>query len=117
MIYLYYCQNCGLEFDIIKPAADYKRPEPCPSCRCEMDRIFTPPLFHGSKNEWPEYNPAFGKVIRGKSHRKEEARKLGVEEVGTESLNTIHKTFDNMREDNRNERYRKIESDLGLTTD
>jgi hypothetical protein len=87
MIYLYHCENCKKYIDIIKSADDYKRNEFC-ECGAPLSRIFCPPVLKITKTDWPEYNPAFGKVMT-RDEVKYEVKKRDLIEIGNEDINKI----------------------------
>ena len=104
MIYPYQCTSCNLSFDVIKSAKFYKTLEYCPDCNSKGQRVFTPPQISVDKTQ-PEYNPAFGKVIKNKRHRKYEADKRGMIEVGNEKPDILQKDADNTLEHKKNKRW------------
>lgn len=112
MIYQYVCQDCKQEFDVIKRASDMERPELC-KCGAQATREFVPSkvFFNGTKVEHAEYNPGLGCIVRNTSHRKEIARSKGLEEIGNEKPETIHKHFDKAREERREKAW--AEADKG----
>lgn len=102
MIYPYFCDQCEIEFDVTKSMHDSARPENCLSCGKVARRIYTADVvFSGTSVESAEYNPAFGKVIKNKYHRAEEAKKRGMIEIGNEKVESVHKHFDEVRKDKR----------------
>ena len=105
MIYEYTCKDHG-KFEIIKPMEDAAQPEYCPKCHQPLARVwFNRSGFHGEKVEHPEFNPGLGCVVRNRKHREEVARRKGLVEIGTESVDTIHKTAERDQEEARNKRY------------
>jgi hypothetical protein len=67
-----------------------------------MTKVFTLPTLAISKTEFPEFNPAFGEVIKGKYHRKEMAKRKGMIEIGNENIDKIDADFTKRKEeDNR----------------
>lgn len=113
MIYEYTCSNdkCQHMFDVQKTVAEVSRPEPCPQCgTADARRIYNPWYVHGSAGDWDkaEYNPAFGQVVRNRQHRAELAKRRGMEEIGNESVDKVHKHFDQTREDKRKQGWDKI---------
>lgn len=94
--YPYECNDCASKWDVIKTVADIDLVESCPKCQSTSNhRYVTNFTFYGA-SDWDkaEYNPAFGKIIRNAKHRKEEARRLGVEEIGNESPDKIHAHYE-----------------------
>jgi putative FmdB family regulatory protein len=99
-IYDYLCEKCDLEFEVIKGMSEYDGLDKCTSCGNVGKRIFTYCKFHftGTKIEDAEFNPGLGQITKSKAHREELAKKLGVEEVGNENPDKLHKHFDSARE-------------------
>ena len=86
MIYEYQCNLCHREIDFVRSISEHRKEESCPFCITgKMGQVFSSKFyFSGSKPQFAEYNPAFGKVINNKEHRKEEARIREWDEVGNE---------------------------------
>lgn len=101
MIYEYHCAKCETAFDVIKSAKEMEAVEHCKQCGSVCARHFVPSrvYFNGTKVEHAEYNPGLGTVVRNSSHRKELAKIKGVEEVGNEPVESLHKYFEKARED------------------
>lgn len=79
---------------------EYNTPETCIRCGAKTEKMYTKFLFSGSKPQHAEWNPAFGKVIKNKDHRKEEAKKRDWVEVGNEPLASLEKNLTKTKEDN-----------------
>ncbi len=105
MIYEYFCSKCEKTVDVIKSVSEYNKEETCQICNTIMEKMFTNTQKTFVNKEWPEYNPAFGKVIRGKSHRKEEAKIRGWEEIGNESPIKISKKIEQDKKDRWEKRW------------
>lgn len=98
--YDYLCEKCELEFEVIKSIHDYKTPEKCTKCGKQAIKIFSRQVhFIGTKIEDAEFNVGLGKITKSKRHRDELAKRMGLEELGNEKPEVIHKTFDQARED------------------
>ena len=89
MIYDYLCPNCDVMTASVKSLQDYDSPEHCSICSSEMMKVFNAVNIFAKKTDWPEYNPAFGKIIRNRSHRAEEAKINGWIEIGNEDTDKI----------------------------
>jgi len=106
MLYEYQCAKCSKKVELYRSIKEYKKIEDCAFCDGKMNQIISSKIqFIGSRNEFPEYNPAFGKVIKGRSHRKEEAKIRGWEKVGNEKNQTLEKEASKIREHNYQERW------------
>ena len=108
MVYAYGCPNCKREFDVIKSLADFDRIEYC-QCGAESERLFRPnsDIFRKQSGipETASYNQALGKVIKDKRHLKETCKRMGVEPVGDEPVEKIHKKYDKERDEKREKAY------------
>ena len=110
MIYPYYCKPCDSVFEVIKVLADIDQPEPCAFCGVKSTERRIGLSMIQSVDVDPQYNPAFGKVIRNKSHLNSELSKLrdqGKEmvEIGDECPNKMAKRFANQRKEIRDKRW------------
>lgn len=92
MIYEFKCNECGKVFDEVRKVAQMNEPATCP-CGGLASRQFAPGRIHlfGTSVEHPEFNHGLGMVIKNKKHRKDEARARGMEEIGNEKTESIHK--------------------------
>ena len=102
MVYAYRCSTCGHEFDVIKRASDYDKEEACERCTSPAIREFVPQKLHlvHTKVQEAEYNPGLGCVTKSRQHRAEICKEKGLEEIGNENPEKIHKHFDSRREEN-----------------
>jgi putative FmdB family regulatory protein len=100
-IYDYLCPKCQIEFEVIKSIHEYTGSDPCHVCGTAGERLFKYCKFHftGTKIEDAEFNPGLGKITKSAAHRKELAKRMGVEEIGGEKPEQIHKHFDTAREE------------------
>ena len=108
--YPYFCQTCDVKFDVIKSISRYDDDENCEKCGAKADRRIGLVNFTGASNWQESYNPAFGCVVRNKTHQREilsrykdQGREF--EEVGNEPVENIHKHFDQKREEKQKERW------------
>lgn len=110
MIYAYNCPNCALTFDVVKVVDLIERSEHCSRCGEISTRQFFPQrlYFTGTKVEHAEYNPGLGCITRNANHRNEIAKQKGLEEIGNEAPDKIHKHFDKRREEKREEIWNKV---------
>lgn len=103
MTYEYTCSNlgCELQFDVTKVMSEMDRPEVCPRCEATATRAFAPSrvYFSGTKVQEAEYNPGLGCIVRNKQHRAELCKIKGVEEIGNEKPETLHKHYEAARKD------------------
>lgn len=74
-----------------------------------MQRLYSANVqLVGTKVRDPEYQPAFGSIVKNKRELKDLMKKHNVEEVGNEKPQTIHKHFDKVREEKRNREWEKV---------
>lgn len=104
-IYDYNCIKCG-DFEVFKSIKDHQKQEPCPKCQTLslQDLSRCRPHHIGASVKDAYRCPALGKVIKSDYDRGEQAKRLGVVEVGNdfgsgEKLQDVH---DKQREDKRN---------------
>lgn len=117
MIYEYSCPKCAAIFDVVKSVHEMDRVERCEKCDSVSIRNFIPRIAHfiGTKVEHPEYNPGLGCIVRNKDHRKELCKLKGVQEIGNESPEKLHKYYDKAREEKREQAW--AEADRGWVGD
>lgn len=112
MTYEYYCEPCDYRFDVIKPASEMERDEPCEKCQTQAARQFVPSrvYFSNTAVQHAEWNPAFGCVVKDKYHRGELAKANNVVEIGNDykEPDRLHKEFDEKREQKRKESWDKV---------
>lgn len=109
MIYPYRCLKCFHSFDVVKPVAEVNKPEECPECGAETERLFTARIhIVGAAVQHAEYNPGLGCVVQNKNHRAEIAKQKGLVEVGNESTNTLHKETVVKREQERAREWKDL---------
>ena len=91
--YEFFCKKCDSVFEVVESIKEYDGDGECPTCRnISTERILSAKIhFIGAAVESPEYNPAFGKVVKNKHERKELAKRHGLEEIGNEKPENIHK--------------------------
>lgn len=94
MIYEYECPCCSFTTDVIKHHTESGRDETCSVCSATMERIYTV-APRASKMERAEFNPAFGCVVKSKTHREQLAKERGMVEVGNEKIDNVHKIHEN----------------------
>lgn len=111
MTYQYVCEKCRHSFDVVKSHHDMERNENCDKCGEFAVREFVPQRVHlvGTRVTHAEYNPGLGCVVKSKAHLKDICKQKGVEEIGNEKPETIHKHFDSMREAKREEAWEKAD--------
>jgi putative FmdB family regulatory protein len=104
-IYEYECSKCSGWFEVAKRIAEIDNPETC-KCGGLGERRISRVNFNGA-SDWNNqtYHPGLGCYTRSDQHARQIAKARGLEEVGTEKLETIHKHFDRQREDMAKQRW------------
>ncbi len=97
----YFCQKCDAAYEIFRGIHEYTGKDPCPSCGNVGERDYSScKIMHTGTSVKDAYKcPALGQIIKSDVHRKELSRQLGVEEIGNEKPDNIHKHFDTSREE------------------
>lgn len=108
MIYEYECP-CGKKFERWLPVAMFDDPQHCECGQLGRRLITGGSGFMGEKVEDAQFNPGLGCVTRSAKHRKEIAKRKGLEEVGTESPDKIHSKSDRDREEIRQRRWDEVQ--------
>lgn len=108
--YDWLCEKCELEVEEIQSIKEYTGKKACVQCGGQMARIFSRcSFYHTGASVKDAYKcPALGQVIKSDQHRKELSRKLGVEEIGNEKPETIHKHFDSIRAEKRKKIFEDV---------
>lgn len=94
MTFEYFCQRCTIITEHWAGIGKAPHTVKCTMCGDEAQRQYSIPQFIGTKVESPEYNPAFGQVVRNSQHRKELAKRRGMIEVGHEPVEKLQKSQD-----------------------
>lgn len=107
MKYPYRCSD-NHEWDVIKSVKDIDNVENCERCGKIGVRYIANTYFYGA-SDWDktEFNPGLGQITRNRKHRDQIAKQRGLEEVGTEPVENIHKHADSVNEYNRNSSWDK----------
>ena len=114
MIYEYLCENTSCEkfFEVIKHHTEYSPTEPCPECNTIGKRIFSPPLLSPALSDWgkAEWNPGLGAVTKNAKHRRELAKRKGLEEIGNDygSGEAMDKHFEKQRNEKHKREWEKL---------
>ena len=117
--YCYRCPSCNQEFEIIKRIVDVDNIEHCSFCSSDckpQDRLISTPALHNTAVESPEYDPGLGMVIKSSAHRRQIAKERGLEEIGNESPDKIHKYYADQIKEKRLNRYKKLCEPIELRT-
>lgn len=97
MIYPYKCAMCEHKWEVPKFVRHIDMPELCPKCSSQGIRYISRTSFYGAKVEEAEFNHGLGCVTKSADHRKQLAKQRGLEEIGNEPIENIHKHSDNIR--------------------
>lgn len=107
MIYGYRCFHCEKDFDVVKSHHESDKDEVCPKCGEFGVRDFAPKKIHlmNTKVTHAEFNPGLGCVVNNKKHMSELCKIKGVEPIGNEKPESIHKHYDKAREEKADKAY------------
>lgn len=116
-IYDYSCSN-EHAWDVTKPMRESDAEEKCPRCGEVGGKI--PPLFAIDKTaagSWNQqaYNPGLGCWTHSTKHAEQIAKDRGLEPLGNEPVENVHKHFDQKRKEMQEERWAKDEKAVGET--
>ena len=103
-----YAYSCGNhEWTVIKSVSMLDLEEPCPECQAIGTRQIRAAYISPTAGDWNrgEWNPALGCYTKGVGHARQIAKSRGMEEVGTEDPNKIHKHFEKQREEKAKARW------------
>lgn len=96
------------EWDVVKRIAEIDNPEACPECGKEGRRqLQAPMLDRTAAGDWntQTLHPALGCYTRSNKHARQIAKARGLEEVGNESPEKIHKHFETQQSETRQRRW------------
>ena len=109
--YMWTCDPCERDWDVVCRIAERDEPSPCPKCQATGKRVEILRTNFTGASDWnvQGFNPGLGCYTKSTKHAREIAKRRGMEEVGSEKLETIHKHFDKQREETRAERWREAD--------
>lgn len=112
--YEYACKPCGHRFDVIKPMARYDWPEACAKCGLEAERLISATSIDSTAGDWNriEFNPALGQWTKGWGQARKIAKARGMEEVGNEPVENLHKAAERQRVETREKRWRDADRNM-----
>jgi hypothetical protein len=90
-------------------------PQSCPKCGTPGTRqIDLPNLDKTSAGSWNQqsYNPGLGCWTKSTKHAEQIAKQRGLEPIGNEPVDNLHKNFEKQREETRAERWRNADREL-----
>jgi putative FmdB family regulatory protein len=118
--YPYECPKCESQFDAYKGFDDIDRLEECPNCGMLLDkdcRKIARVYFTGEKPFDPYYCPGLGSVVTSKAERQRLAKSRGLQEVGNEPVENIHRHFDNERDRKCENRWKEFSEPVTIRSD
>lgn len=110
--YPYRCEH-GHEFDVIKSVAEIDRPEVCHEGH-PAERYIARTFIDSTAGDWNrvEYSPALGQWTKGWKEARKIAKARGMEEVGTEPVENLHKAAEKRQTEIRAQRWRDADREL-----
>ena len=107
--YDYECEKCQSTESRYKSIAEYNTEEYCSACQNPLTKLLNCRVhFVGAKVEDAEYNVGLGAITKSSQHRKELAKRKGLEEIGNESPDKIKKHYAQEREQKRKANWEKV---------
>lgn len=104
MIYEYACDQCPLQFEVIKPMALASSNEACPECGAQARRLWSSKIeLHKTAVKDAEYYHSLGRVVKNDRERSELIKRYGLVEIGNERPDRARHHM----EKDRKERIRK----------
>lgn len=99
----------GHEWDVVSTVAERKNPQACPTCGgegllCEVYSLNIDKTAAGSWNQ-ASYNPGLGCWTESTKHARQIAKARGLEEIGNEPVENVHKHYDQQRKDTWKRRW------------
>lgn len=94
MTFEYYCKDCTIITEHIGKIGQAPEYVSCTMCGKKANRQFSIPQLIGTSVETPQYNPAFGQIVKNSKHAKELAKKRGMVEIGNEPVDKMLKSQD-----------------------
>jgi RNA polymerase subunit RPABC4/transcription elongation factor Spt4 len=107
--------QCENEFDIIKSHIHIDDPENCPACGSALNRRkVTGGIGFFGASDWQGafFSHALGKVVSSRAEESRIAKAMGMQEVGNEPVDKIHKYYDEQREKELDLNYEKDKDKL-----
>jgi len=115
MRYTYICLTCEKEFDIIKSYREIDEVEKCTSCgSIDNRRKVTGGIGFFGQDDWntQHFSHALGKVVKSNAEARRIATQMGMEEIGNEPVENIHKYYETRKEKELAETYEKDQDKL-----
>ena len=109
-----YLDAAGHRWEVAKRMADIDEPEACPDCGERGERQVTLPMGTVGAGDWnrQEWNPGLGCYTRGWKDAEKVAKAKGLEPVGNEKPEAIHKAMDKKRAETRAERWAQADREM-----
>lgn len=111
MTYEYRCTPCHVSFEERRGPDELENPCPCPRCGQEAERykIVANLYFNNTAVYNAEYNPGLGCVVKSQYHKSELMKEKRLEEIGNEKPDTIHKHYDDSRQQKWETEWEKVD--------
>ncbi len=112
--YEFKCSTCEKPFDIVCRVAERDDAYSCPDCGASgVRQLSMPAIDKSAAGDWNNvsYNPGLGTWTKSWKHGREIAKSRGLEEVGNEPLDKLHKKAEDRKVEIREERWREADRD------
>ena len=70
-VYEYYCENCQLEYEIIRPVSRMDEPAPCANCNQNGQRQVSNFSFKSKTFSAPKLGPTTHQPFRNRGHQRD----------------------------------------------
>ncbi len=107
--YLWCCPICENQWDVIARVADRDILQYCPGCESPGSRGLTTFNFTGAA-DWntQTFNPGLGCYTKSHKQAEQIAKSRGLECVGNENPDKIHKHYEKQREETKERRWEDV---------
>lgn len=103
------CKECGHEWDVFTTIAHRDDPETCSQCPGAGERTLSAPsIDKTAAGGWNQqsYNPGLGCWTKSTKHAEQIAKSRGLEPVGNEPAENLHRAAEKQQAATREQRWR-----------
>jgi putative FmdB family regulatory protein len=114
-MYTWGCRPCGRLWDVASTVAERDHPQACAKCQAEGERQLTlPNLDKTSAGSWNQqsYNPGLGCWTQSTKHAEQIAKSRGLEPIGNEPPENLHKMAEKTKAETREQRWRDADRQM-----
>jgi putative FmdB family regulatory protein len=107
------CVGCRVTWDVVTRIAERDEPQRCPKCQALGTRnpVVLCAIDKSAASDWNNvsYNPGLGCWTKSWKHGREIAKSRGMEEIGNEPVENIHKKYEKQRAETRAKRWEEAD--------